>query len=137
METDGDGPLSAIASWSPCYHDKEPTSLCLHPPGAASGGEWMGGGRAIGNFNRQCIGPASLSLARPAADRAWILGMGGGRDDALPQQGSIPWGRGAETGEDGSIRRRGEDGDCCGDEDGDMVGLDDDAIPRRVRERRG
>lgn len=70
-------PCRRSLSWSPCYHDKEPTSLFLHPPGAAPGGEWMGGGRAIGNFNRQCIGPASLSLARPAADRAWILEMGG------------------------------------------------------------
>lgn len=69
------------------------------PPGAAPGGEWMGGGRAIGNFSRQCIGPASLSLARPAADRAWILRMGGAqrrlaaaRFDSMGE-GSRDWGR--------------------------------------------
>ena len=76
--------------WIPCYRDKK-------TPADRPGGR---GVRAIGNFNRQCIGPASLSLARGAADRAWILGMGG-RDDALPASRSMGGGRIKGCGKDG------------------------------------
>lgn len=107
------------------------------PPARRRGASgWGEGGRlAISTGNALALPRSHWPVRQLTGPGSW--GWGGGRDDALPQQGSIPWGRGAETGEDGSIRRRGEDGDCCGDEDGDIFGLDDDAIPRRVRERRG